>query len=33
MKTQSVIGFVGFALIIGLALLGLTFDIMRIAGG
>jgi regulator of sigma E protease len=33
MRTQSVIGFVGFALIIGLALLGLTFDIMRLAGG
>ncbi len=33
MKTQNIIGLVGFTLIIGLALLGLTFDIMRLAGG
>ncbi len=32
-KTQNIIGLVGFTLIIGLALLGLTFDIMRLAGG
>lgn len=32
LRTQSLIGYIGFALIIGLALLGLAFDIMRIAG-
>lgn len=32
-KTQNIIGLVGFTLIIGLALLGLTFDIMRLTGG
>jgi regulator of sigma E protease len=31
-KVQSMIGYIGFALIIGLALMGLVFDIMRLSG-